>query len=318
MGGVSFFLFLLTLLPIRSSVVKREERRDFFFSENEEYVGQVTYGEGNSEFIPFRSFTLRDKRGNILWRSDNFPYTLIDIANEGWTVGIFFAGPISGKAILHFYDPTGKKVGEGEVGFLNGRSFSQNGLVYGVLDGKNGLRIFHREGKELYTLGKGNYFAISPDGKIYALADDDQITFYQEGKRIKSIPIPSPFLRQMKFSSSGHQFGYLTKKEFFVYRTSDWDLIFHYSESEPRWRLISFDLKPEGDLMILGRAEDKGRGVPDRRKRGEVLLFNLKGEILWREELRYNKWNIFVPEVKFLRGKTFLVKTAEEIYEYWY
>ncbi len=312
MSGLSFFLILFTLFPHRSSVTKREERRDLFFSENGEYIGQVTYGQGNSEFIPFRSFTLKDKRGEFLWRSDNFPYTLVDISNEGWTVGIFFDGPISGKAILHFYDRTGRKKGEGEVDFLNSRAFSEDGKVYVVLDGKRGLRVFTREGKELYNLGKGNYFTISPDGRICALADDQQITFYQDGKKIKSIPIPSPFLRQMKFSSSGRQFGYLTKKELFLYRTADWDLVFHYSESEPKWRLISFDLSPENNLVIMGKAEYK------EKRKGEVLLFNFNGEMLWREELRYNKWNIFVPEVKFLPEKSFLVKTAEEIYEYSY
>ncbi|MEO0116303.1 MAG: hypothetical protein ABIK97_02025 [candidate division WOR-3 bacterium] len=312
MSGLSFFLILFTFFPHRSSVTKREERRDLFFSENGEYIGQVTYSEGNSEFVPFRSFTLQDKRREILWHSDSFPYTLVDISNEGWTVGIFFDGPISGKAVLHFYDRTGRKKGEGEVDFLNSRAFSEDGKVYVVLDGKRGLRVFTREGKELYNLGKGNYFTLSPDGKTCALADDQQINFYQDGKKIKSIPIPSPFLRQMKFSSSGRQFGYLTKKELFIYRTTDWDLVFHYTEPEPKWRLISFDMVPENNLVIIGKAESKGK------RKGEVLLFNFNGEMLWREELRYNKWNIFVPEVKFLPEKSFLVRTAEEIYEYSY
>ncbi|MEO0102936.1 MAG: hypothetical protein ABIK81_04465, partial [candidate division WOR-3 bacterium] len=305
MFGLISLFFLSTISPTRFQIIKQEETRDRFFSENKEYFAQVTHDEGNSEFVPFRSFTLRDEKGNILWHSDNFPYTLVDISNDGWTVGIFFDGPISGKAILNFYDRTGKKRGEGEVDFLNSRAFSENGKIYAVLDGKRGLRIFTREGKELYNLGKGNYFTLSPDGKICALADDQKITFYQDGKKIKSIPIPSPFLRQMKFSSSGRQFGYITKKELFLYRTADWDLVFHYLESEPKWRLISFDLSPENNLVIMGKAEYK------EKRKGEVLLFNLNGEMLWREELRYDKWNIFVPEVRFLPGKSFLVKTVE-------
>uniref|UniRef100_A0A7C3YT49 WD40 repeat domain-containing protein n=1 Tax=candidate division WOR-3 bacterium TaxID=2052148 RepID=A0A7C3YT49_UNCW3 len=312
-------LFLFSLLsPSLYQVTEREERRDCFFSPNGKYYALLTYGKGNSEFVPFRAFSLRNKEGTLIWQSDSFPYTLIDLSNEGWTVGIFFDGPISGRAHLHFYDDRGRKRGEEEIGFLNARTFSENGKIYAVLDGKNGLRIFNREGKELYRLGFGNYFALSPDGKICALAQDTEIVFFTDGKRFQSLPLTSPFIRQMKFFQAKTIFGYLTKKDLFLYRISEGSEIFHYAEKEPNWRLVSFDLEPDKGLVILGRGEDKGRGEPERHTQGEVRIFDFGGKVLWRERLRYKNWNIFVPEVKFLGKNSFLVKTAEEIYEYRY
>ncbi len=185
-----FNLILFLILGIEPDLVRREKIEipaNTFPSPSGEYLLFFEYGEGNSEYIPFRLAVLKNKGGKEIWRKADFNHTLADIADNVIVIGIDFDGPLSGKAKLHFYDKEGRKKNTAEVGFLGERAISSNNERYAILDGRNGLRVFNLKGEELFNLGKGNRFTISSDGKFVALADDEKITIFGEGKRLNTI-----------------------------------------------------------------------------------------------------------------------------------
>ncbi len=122
----------------------------------------------------------------------------------------------------------------------------------------------------------------------------------------------------MKFSKDNSLFGYLTRKEVSIYNVKENSLIFSHSEENRKLNLTSFDIAPTIDLVILGLEEDKGRGFPDRHTKGIVSLFDLKGDLLWQDEIHYSRLQISVPDVCFEKENSFRVRTVEEVYEYRY
>ncbi len=304
--------------PSLVSETKFSKEPNRFFSENGEFCGLVEYGTGNTEFIPITRLILQNKNGEIIYEKNNFSHTLVDIANNGAIVGIDFDGPISGRAILNFYDTKGVKLATTPVGFLLERCFSAESNIYCVNDGVNGLRVFRLNGQELYNLGKCNWFAVSRDGKMIALAQDTEIILFEHGNKVGKIPVSSPFIRQIKFSADGSLLSYIDRKNIYLNSVQESKMIFHYQEQNPKFNLISFDIAPDNSAIILGLAEDKGRGVPNRHTRGFVYLFDTNGKLQWKEEIKYSKWNVFVPEVSFTSNCSFKVITIYDIYEYQY
>jgi hypothetical protein len=287
-----------------------------FRSPGGSYGAKVEYAVGNTEFVPFVRFELRDRAGKTVYTKSGGQHTVLDISDNGLVVGVDFDGPVSGRAKLHFYDAQGRERGTAEVGFWNRYGFSADGSVYCVLDGKQGLRVFTSEGKELYNAGQGNRFAVSADGRQVALATDEAILLLKEGVRTASIPIASPFVRQMAFSPDGERFGYCERSTLYLHRVRDAALQFKYRPEDARLQFISLDVGNE--LAVAGLDVDGGRGKADRHRRGFVILLDSAGAPAWQQELTYTRWNIVVPDVRFGAGSTFRVRTAEAVREYRY
>ncbi len=243
------------------------------YSANKNFYALVTYGIGNSEFVPFDQFILRNKNGKTIYTKSGFNHTVVDIGDNGYVVGADFDGPISGYATLHFYNPIGVKTNTAFVGFLGPRAFSDDGSIYCVMDGINGLRVFSASGQPLYNLGLGNSFAISSNGLYIALAKDEEIILFQKDRIIGTIPIFSPFIRQMKFSKDASLLCYIDRKNVYVYRISDQQLIFNYKENRPERNLISFDINPDNTTIIAGLDEDYGRNTGKGMKKAMSIFF---------------------------------------------
>jgi hypothetical protein len=280
------------------------------------YGAKVEYSLGNTEFVPIDRFELRDRAGKTVYAKDGGQNTVLDISDNGLVVGVDFDGPASGRAKLHFYDAKGKERGTADVGFWNRHGFSADGSVYCVLDGRQGLRVFSSEGKELYNAGKGNYFAVSADGRQVALATDVAIRLLKDGIPIASIPLASPFVRGMAFSPDGERFGYCDRHGLYVHRVRDAALVFQYRSEDAKLRFISLDLGNR--FTTAGLDLDGGRGTADRHRRGSVVLLDAAGAPLWQQELTYKQWNFAVPEVRFGTAGTFSVRTADAVREYRY
>jgi hypothetical protein len=243
-------------------------------------------------------------------------HTVLDISDNGLVVGADFDGPVSGRAKLHFYDAQGRERGAADVGFWDWHGFSARGSVYCVQDGKQGLRVFTSEGKELYNAGRCNRFAVSADGRRVALATDEVIVLLNDGVRTAGIPIASPFVRQMAFSPDGERFGYCERRTLRLYRVRDAALEFQYRPEDAKLQFISLDVGNE--LAVAGLDVDGGRGKTDRHRRGFVVLLDSAGAPAWRQELTYGQWNVAVPDVRFESGSTFRVRTADALREYRY
>jgi hypothetical protein len=311
-------LIALASEPVLVSETKLADTPNRFVSPNREFAAEFEYAQGNSEFVPITRFSLQDKTGRTLYTKADFKHTLADIADNGVVVGIDFDGPISGRAKLHFYNRSGAELGSADVGFLGARAFSANSAVYCVNDGLRGVRVFDLSGRELFSLGKANWFAVSADGRTIALAQDDGIALFAEGKPAGRIAVSSPFIRQMKFSPDGSLLGYVDRKILKLYRTSDRNLVFEYRVNQPELNVVSLDIAADNSQVLAGLDEDKGRGAIERHVRGYVYLFDRTGKRSWQHELSYSKWNAFVPDVSFGPDQRFRVNTAEQVYEFRY
>ena len=287
-----------------------------FRSPSGAYSARVEYGTGNAEFVPFDRFELLNGDGKVVYARSGIKHTVLDVSDQGLVVGVDFDGPLSGRAKLHFYDARGQVLGTAQVGFWGQHGFSADGGVYCVLSGRQGLHVFTAAGRELYNAGQGNRFAVSADGRQVALATDSAIRLLRDGAAAVSIPLATPFVRSMAFSPDGRHFGYCERGRLLVHRTEDGLLEYGYEPSDKRMRFISLDLADR--FAAAGLDLDGGRGTPDRHRRGLVMLLNSAGVQVWEKELRYNRWGITMPAVRFGRGQRLLVRTAEVVQEYRY
>ncbi|MBM3314861.1 hypothetical protein FJY71_03345 [candidate division WOR-3 bacterium] len=282
-----------------------------YHSPAREFTAVVEFEAGNTEFVPFSRFELRDAAGRTIYAKPGSGHTVLDVSDDGFAVGIDFDGPVSGRARLHFYDLQGVEQGSAEVGFLNQRTFSDDGRTYCVLDGRAGLRAF-RDGRELYALGPGHRFAVSADGSRLALAQDSVIRLFAGGREKAVITGTTPFVRQVAFSGDGERVGWVECGRLSVRRFEDGGLVFECGPPEPGMRFISLDLSADGRLVLAGLDE----GKPHRR--GLVWLLDPSGAEVWRRELAYGQWNIEVPAVRFGAPGSFEVRTADRSVRYEY
>jgi hypothetical protein len=285
-------------------------------SSNKKYRGSITYGIGNTEYVPIDEFVLKDNEGHILYTTRDLDHTLVDIANNGVFVGIDFNGPISGQGMLHFYDQQGVVLATSQIGFLLDRRFSRNGERYCVNDGASGVRVFRTSGEELYNLGKGNYFSISPDGGLVAVARDVSIDVHENGSLVQNIPLSSPFVRQMVFSQDGKAIVFIDKKNLYCYDLDQGEMVFHYTEENDHLHIISCDISPDRSMVIVGLDEDPGRNSASRHQQGTIMIVDMEGIVLWSYEIPYTSWNIQTPHVAFTGTSSFSVETVESTREF--
>jgi len=185
-----------------------------------------------------------------------------------------------------------------------------------VLDGKQGLRVFTSEGRELYNAGRGNRFAVSADGRQLALATDEAIRLLKDGAPVAEVPVAVPFVRGMVFSPDGERFGYCERRTLYLYRVRDAALEFQFQPEDPRLQFISLDVGNE--LTAAGLDLDGGKGTPNRHRIGQVVLLDPAGAPVWQQELTYSRWSSAMPGVRFGLGRTLTVKTADVVREYRY
>ncbi len=313
-------------MPLLSSVISprlagRESIKSdlhVFHSPNRAYQAVVEYESGNSEFVPFQRFELQKAGGSSVYARQGDGHTVLDISDQGLVVGIDFDGPVSGRARLHFYDRTGQKTGSAEVGFLAQRAFSADGSVYGVLDSRNGVRLFQVDGTELGNLGQANRFALSGNGRSVALAQDEAVVLFQDGREAGRYPLASPFVRDISLSGNGAVLAWVDRFKLYVLRTEAMQLTARVSAPEPALRFISVDVSEDGRQVAVGLDADAGRGTDGRHRRGLVMLLDPVGTVLWQEQLSYDKWNITSPQVRFSGSNALTVRTAEHVLRYEY
>ena len=301
------FLIPLALMAATPVLVSQREPVDaayHFPSPNRQFEAEVEYSEGNTEFVPFSSITVKNADGEVAYTLVNTTHTLVDVADNGAMVGIDFDGPMSGAAKLHFYSREGEALGTAEVGFLNERVFSGDGQRYCVNDGSRGVRMFVLDGHELHNFGVGEGFALSHDGKQVAVARDQFIKVYDEGEETRMIPVVLPFIRMMRFG--GKVFGFVDRRQAEAYRGNE--RLFTWNAPEG-YRLVSIDI--EEGIVVVG-ADDHASG----HKQGAVFMLDLEGNEVGRLNLNYEKWNSFSPGVRFTGERGFEVTTPEGVSVY--
>jgi len=309
-------LFFFSLSPV---LVSRESIRpepNTFYSPGRAYRAAVEYTTGNSEFVPFSRFELSGPDGKAVYARKGDGHTVLDVSDQGRVVGVDFDGPVSGHALLHFYDLAGTEQATADVGFLDCRTFSSDGSRYAVLDGKAGLRVFSAEGAELYDLGPASTFALSGDGRVVALANEVEILLARDGKVQGRVPLASPFIRQMSLSGDGSVLAWVDRFKLRLCRVSDATVTAELAPPEPDLRFISTDVSADAALVAAGLDFDAGRGTPGRHRRGLVLLADADGNPLWQDRLEYDRWNFAVPSVRLETGDKLEVRTADLVRVY--
>lgn len=303
---------LFAAVPVVLSEEPATESPGGFVSERGRFVATVKFEEGNTEFVPLAGFELRDETGRLMYARSGDRHTVLDISDAGVVVGADFNGPVSGEARLVFYDPAGNPKGRAEIGFYNQRAFSADGSRFCVLDGRAGLRVFTAEGRELCNLGPGNRFAVSANGRLIALARDEEILLFDEGRPAGRIAIGSPFVRQMAFSADGSRLAFIDRHRLRLLRVADARVEFEFMPEETGLDFVSLDISPDGKFVLAG-LDNGRRGSPDRHRRGLAVLLDAAGQVIWQQSLEYEGWNISLPAVRFEPGQTFEVRTAEKV-----
>jgi hypothetical protein len=308
----------LALEPVLVSRTALTSEASQFISQNGWYRAEVTYAQGNSEFVPIDRFALRDSLGSVLYTKTGFGHTVVDVANTGAVVGLDFDGPMSGHAGLVFYDRDGQPQGRTDVGFRTATEFSKSGNVYCVLDGRNGLRVFTAQGEELYNLGPASSFTVSADGSTVALYRGSDVVVFRFGSELSRIHVGTPFVRSLRLSENGARLVVLERKSITLYAVESGRPVFRYTEKAPGLNFISADISSDGQLVLAGLDYDPGRGRPGRHTQGSAYLFDAAGTRRWQTGLKYSRWNFRMPDVGFSSGSTFTVRTMSERLDYRY
>ena len=294
----------LFVTPVPADRTEFEPHAPGFQSPARTYRAEVEYEMRLTDFVPFSRFALYDAAGRMLYSRPGEGITMLDIADNGIVVGAEFDGPVSGRTRLRFFATTGTEIGTAEIGFYGPREFSRDGSVFCVLDGREGVRVFTAAGQELYNLGPANRFAVSADVHRVELARDDALVLFRDGDEQGRVALPTPFVRELRFSADGGRVGYVERHGLRVYRTDDLAELMTWRPAAVEPEPVTLDISDDG-LALVGLGKAHGRHV--------AVLLDAAGTELWRNEAVSEHWNASTPKVRFGADRTLRIETVEDI-----
>jgi hypothetical protein len=300
---ISLLALAISPVPVSRSPVTGDAGT--FFAPGRGYRATVEYETRLTDFVPFSRFELRDAGDRVIYSRPGDGLTVLTVGDNGAVVGAEFDGPVSGRARLRFFDAAGVEAGRADVGFYGERAFSADGSVFVVNDGRAGVRVFSAAGRELHNLGPAHRFAVAADGRLVALAQDDNLALYRDGVEQGRARLATPFVRELRFSGDGALVGWVERHGLRVLRTADLVEVLAWRPAATDPEPVSLDLSGPGGPVLVGLGKSHGRCA--------VLLLGAGGTELWRSDTTRERWNALTPRVRFGAGRDFSVETAEDI-----
>jgi DNA-binding beta-propeller fold protein YncE len=297
-----------------------EKNQLAFISDNGEYIGIATYGNGD---FTIKRFVLKNRKGEILWEKVNTEdYAVAEITGDGkLVIGVScISGPPIGidKTVMYsFYGAFGELIGKIEIYQPRSTTLSPDGSVFLCNSYKEGISAFDRNVNLIWKIEKSfRMFAVSNKAEYLVACDSNSINLYKHGVHSKTINVDyRP--RNVAISPDGSYFVVSSNNTLHLFDTDKAKVIWEYVLSDPQLSFNSVSISKQGRVIGAGMQRDAGPNVPSEKRytQGHVYLFDNMGKKIFEKELHYNLSNAWIPLVKVNpEGNFMAVQTREKLY----
>lgn len=229
---ISFFLFTAcattnlfkapsTVFP--NGVFSTEQNRTFNFdrriSENGRFICTFKVGVGGPETRELKTFNLYED-GTLLFTLNEVPGSDISISNAGNVIVYDHKPAKEASLTIHCYSKNGKKIFSRGFTSASLFGFSPQGTMFGV-GSKKGLEVISLSNGRITTYRKGWKFDISLDETLVAIAYENGITVYSNGKVISEIITGMTYTRKMRISPDNNRIAVIDKRNLHIYSSLD-------------------------------------------------------------------------------------------------
>ncbi|MFC1476524.1 FlgD immunoglobulin-like domain containing protein [Fibrobacterota bacterium] len=193
-------------------------------SENGRFICTYKAGTGGSETRELKSFEFFED-GTLLFSLSEIPGSDISISNAGYVIFYDHEPTVKASLTIHCYSKNGKKIFSKGFNSACLFGFSPKGNMFGV-GSKTGLEVISLSTGEADVYRKGWKFDISMDETVVAVAYENGITVYSNGKVINEINTGMVYTRKVRISPDNKRIAVIGKRNLRVYSSLDGKLTF--------------------------------------------------------------------------------------------
>ena len=280
--------------------------------------GVATYADNAPSTLHIARFDMYDRNGTKLFSLNKPRASEFRIVGDGkWIVGIA-GGDGMLEANVDLYDENGKAVATWSVPNLAGLTFPDSGSRFFAAS-RGELLSLSYDGGEARSLGRYETFGASADGRWVALSGGGSLFVFDGFSLVFSGRTAIENVRTVSVSPEGRFVALSGGDRLELFGLENKELLWTVTSGQPGLKFMSVALSSQPLRILCGLDEDPGADAPQEQRhvRGAVFLFNGQGELEWREDLRYSRWNFSLPAVSFHRDHgAFEVRLADEQRQY--
>ncbi|UCD06120.1 MAG: hypothetical protein JSV98_02510 [candidate division WOR-3 bacterium] len=157
------------------------------------FHGVVRYSGGADLFT--ETFVLYDQYGDIVYEKSDIPLQTFFISNTGSVFAL-------NEYHLYLYQQDGSETMLRELVYPNGFGFSPDGALFFASD-REGIFAYSHDGMLSSAYRPGRLFASTERGSWVAVISADTLFVYEYGSLGDTEFLPSPYARDVSFSTDG-------------------------------------------------------------------------------------------------------------------
>lgn len=280
-------------------------------SERGGYFALITYSSFSPTDLRVTEMRLYRCTGEFIWGVTDPGCNSFILSDESpIAVGIAGAEGLAESALI-FFGSTGNEAGAAKVDNFSSGRFSEDGEFFFAISGGKGLIKFTTSGKEVQRYSDCSRYSVSRDGEIVAVYKDSLLSVNGGPAIRNSLPIPELTIRDIRFSSDNRYAAILRTQQLLLYALDSLRLVWEYSLPDSGFQFFHFD--SDSSFNYFACSTNNSTDSPERRNtRGQALLIDADGKLVWRTDMSYAEWSVKYPEVKIdLPARILTLLTAE-------
>ncbi len=216
----------------------------------EPYQLKMEYADVGNPFIAsVERISLFSSQGKAIWvREVDAPASAFSL-NNGRAMLVIHRAPEGARFSLEFINPSGGLAASHNIQYFQQAYVStKTGRVL-VLSARQAI-LFTNSGQILSSFeGKFCSAAIDASGERFALASQDYLRIYEDSELIAKLRLTNPFLRKLKFSSTGTFLAALTSNSLELWQQGGQPYSLNLLNFDASPLVLSFD-SVEKNLLI--------------------------------------------------------------------
>jgi hypothetical protein len=277
------------------------------------YFALLDYNSFRPTDLEIREIEVCSSNGDAIWSSRGQGcngFILCD--SSPIAVGIRGAEGLA-EAQLIFFDAGGHMVDSATVAYFTRGRFSGDGRSFFAVTGSSGILRFNAHGKQTGSFPTGKDYRVSYDGSRLAALSGDRLDFYQGDSLVAVKPVTAFSFRDLRFNSDGSRVAVLFKDHLELLSLPGLEIRWSYRPVDTTLSFTSLAID-RGFTRIACSASNSNDKPEERNARGQVVLLDSEGNLIWSDTVTYTEWSTRYPEVSISPNHSLLsVLTAEEL-----
>jgi hypothetical protein len=280
-------------------------------SDKGNYFAQLTYSSFSPTSLRVTEIRVYSCTGQLIWGLRDPGCSSFILSDESSiAVGIAGAEGLPESSLL-FFGSNGTVAGSAKVDNFSSGRFSEDSEFFFAISSGKGLIKFTTSGKEVFRYSDCNRYSVSRDGELVAIYKDSLLNIYREQALLTTREIPELAVRDVRFSSDDRFAAILLTQRLQLFDLDSSRLVWEYSLPDSGYQFFHFD--SDSSFTYFACSTNNSTDAPERRNtRGQALLIDANGKLVWQTELSYAEWSVKYPEVKIdLPARILTLLTAE-------